>query len=99
MPFWLSKPSPRLRLRFARTAQFSTSVATQPRKLAPNENHKEITNRRACWAIARHRKPVLCTERCSLYRRARMDGHNGQNQGRHDRRIPQRARQDVEDLA
>src|SRR5215475_9342830 len=73
----------RLGLRFARTAQLSASVATQPRKLAPNENHKETTNRRARCAFAWHRKPVPCTERCSLYRRSGLEHHDGQNQGRH----------------
>ena len=55
------------------------------RKLTPNENHKESANRRARRAFVWHRKPVRCTERCSLHRRSSLDRHNGQNQGRHDR--------------
>src|SRR5262245_58898409 len=92
------KASLRSGLRYARTAQFSASVATQPKKLTPNENHKYNANRRARRAFAWHRKPVRCTERCSLYRRSGLDRHDGQNQGRHERWISQRARQDLEGL-
>ena len=48
-----------------------------------DESCKEITNRRAVRAFARHGKPVLCAERCALYRRARMACHDGQNKARH----------------
>ncbi len=48
-----------------------------------DESCKEITNRRARRAFARHGKPVLCAERCALYRRARMACHDGQNKARH----------------
>src|SRR5206468_11956044 len=96
MPLWLSKRSLRGDLRFARTAQFPASVATTTKKVTSNENHKETTNRPARCAFARHRKPVLCTERCALYRRHGLEHHDGQNQVRHDRRIPQEPRQDLE---
>jgi hypothetical protein len=65
MPFDCLNASLRQGLRFARTAQFSASVTIQPRKVAPNENHKEITNRRVRRAFAWHRQTVPCTERCS----------------------------------
>src|SRR6266536_4588474 len=59
----------------------------QPRKLAPNENHKDTTNRHARRAFARHRKRVLRTERCALHRRPGLEHHHGQSQVRHGRRI------------
>src|SRR6266567_4938225 len=64
-------------------------LAASPAKQQPqpestsDESCKEITNRRARRAFARHGKPVLCAERCALYRRARMACHDGQNKARH----------------
>src|SRR5207244_12013145 len=99
MPLWLSNRSMRRDLRFARTTQFSASVATTTKKVSSNENHKETTNRPARRTFSRHRKPVLCTERCSLYRRPGLEHHDGEGQARHGRRIPQKPRQDLKALA